>query len=60
MKNCNPTTGARPCAVDKLISYRKYGEITSLSKVSKYGSSITECRIGHSASEQVSSELHTI
>jgi iron complex outermembrane receptor protein len=35
--NCNPKTGARPCAVDKLNSYRKYGEITSLSKVSKYG-----------------------
>jgi iron complex outermembrane receptor protein len=35
--NCNPATGARPCAVDKLNSYRKYGEITSLSNVSKYG-----------------------
>jgi iron complex outermembrane receptor protein len=35
--NCNPATGVRPCAVDKLNSYRKYGEISSLSKVSKYG-----------------------
>jgi iron complex outermembrane receptor protein len=35
--NCNPAKGARPCAIDKLNSYRKYGEITSLSKVSKYG-----------------------
>lgn len=35
--NCNPAKGPRPCAVDKLNSYRKYGEITSLSKVSKYG-----------------------
>jgi iron complex outermembrane receptor protein len=35
--NCNPTTGTRPCAVDKLNSYRKYGEITSLSNVSKHG-----------------------
>jgi iron complex outermembrane receptor protein len=34
---CNPKTGIRPCAIDKLNSYRKYGEITSLSKVSKYG-----------------------
>ena len=35
--NCNPAKGARPCAVDKLNSYRKYGEITSISNVSKYG-----------------------
>lgn len=35
--NCNPAKGPRPCAIDKLNSYRKYGEITSLSKVSKYG-----------------------
>ena len=35
--NCNPAKGARPCAVDKNNSYRKYGEITSLSQVSKYG-----------------------
>jgi iron complex outermembrane receptor protein len=35
--NCNPTSGPRPCAVDKNNSYRKYGEITSLSNVSKYG-----------------------
>ncbi|HEX2918207.1 MAG TPA: TonB-dependent receptor, partial [Edaphobacter sp.] len=36
-KNCAPVKGVRSCAVDKLNSYRKYGEITSLSKVSKYG-----------------------
>ena len=36
-KNCAPVKGVRTCAVDKLNSYRKYGEITSLSKVSKYG-----------------------
>ena len=36
-KNCAPSTNPNPCAVDKLNSYRKYGEITSLSKVSKYG-----------------------
>lgn len=35
--NCAPVKGIRPCAVDKLNSYRKYGEITSLSNVSKYG-----------------------
>ena len=35
--NCLPVKGITPCAVDKLNSYRKYGEITSLSKVSKYG-----------------------
>ncbi|WP_084079886.1 TonB-dependent receptor [Edaphobacter aggregans] len=35
--NCAPVKGIRPCAMDKLNSYRKYGEITSLSKVSKYG-----------------------
>jgi iron complex outermembrane receptor protein len=35
--NCAPVKGIRPCAIDKLNSYRKYGEITSLSNVSKYG-----------------------
>ena len=35
--NCNPPGKVRPCAVDKLNSYRKYGEITTLSKVSRYG-----------------------
>jgi iron complex outermembrane recepter protein len=37
--NCNPTKAGsiRPCATDKLNSYRKYGEITTLSKVSKFG-----------------------
>jgi iron complex outermembrane recepter protein len=35
--NCNPPGKVLPCAVDKLNSYRKYGEITTLSKVSKYG-----------------------
>ncbi|WP_260702908.1 TonB-dependent receptor [Edaphobacter flagellatus] len=35
--NCAPVKGIRTCAVDKLNSYRKYGEITSLSQVSKYG-----------------------
>lgn len=37
VKNCAPVKGVRNCAVDKLNSYRKYGEITSLSKVSRYG-----------------------
>jgi iron complex outermembrane receptor protein len=35
--NCAPVKGIRPCAIDKNNSYRKYGEITSLSNVSKYG-----------------------
>ncbi len=35
--NCAPVKGIRPCAVDKNNSYRKYGEITSVSNVSKYG-----------------------
>ncbi len=29
--------GTTPCGVDKLNSYRKYGDITTLSQVSKYG-----------------------
>lgn len=36
-KNCATSKSPNPCAVDKLNSYRKYGEITTLSKVSKYG-----------------------
>ena len=36
-KNCATGTSPNPCAVDKNNSYRKYGEITTLSKVSKYG-----------------------
>jgi iron complex outermembrane recepter protein len=35
--NCNPPGKIRPCAIDKLNSYRKYGEITTLSQVSKFG-----------------------
>ena len=35
--NCAPVKGIRTCAVDKNNSYRKYGEITSVSNVSKYG-----------------------
>lgn len=35
--NCNPVGKIRPCGTDKLNSYRKYGEITTLSKVSKFG-----------------------
>jgi iron complex outermembrane recepter protein len=35
--NCNPAGKIRPCATDKLNSYRKYGEITTLSEVSKFG-----------------------
>jgi iron complex outermembrane receptor protein len=35
--NCNPAGKVRPCAIDKLNSYRKYGEITTLSKVSRFG-----------------------
>ena len=31
------SSGVYPCGTDKLNSYRKYGEITSISQVSKYG-----------------------
>jgi iron complex outermembrane receptor protein len=34
---CTSSAKANPCAVNKLNSYRKYGEITTLSQVSKYG-----------------------
>ena len=35
--NCQPIKGVRGCAVDKLNSYRKYGETSTISQVSKYG-----------------------
>ena len=36
--NCStPVKGVIPCGTDKLNSYRKYGEITSLSKASRFG-----------------------
>jgi iron complex outermembrane receptor protein len=35
--NCQPIKGVRTCAVDKLNSYRKYGETSTVSQVSKYG-----------------------
>ncbi|WP_263410524.1 TonB-dependent receptor [Terriglobus tenax] len=36
--NCaTPVSNALPCGTDKLNSYRKYGEITSLSQVSRFG-----------------------
>ena len=35
--NCQPIKGVRTCAVDKLNSYRKYGETSTISQVSKYG-----------------------
>jgi iron complex outermembrane recepter protein len=35
--NCQPIKGVRTCAVDKLNSYRKYGESSTISQVSKYG-----------------------
>ncbi|MBW8747476.1 MAG: TonB-dependent receptor [Acidobacteria bacterium] len=36
--NCSTAvSGALPCGTDKLNSYRKYGEITSLSQVSRFG-----------------------
>jgi iron complex outermembrane receptor protein len=36
--NCNPAPGTvRPCAIDKLNSYRKYGETSTISQVSKFG-----------------------
>ncbi|MCU1323148.1 MAG: outer rane receptor for Fe3+-dicitrate [Acidobacteriaceae bacterium] len=35
--NCLPVKGIRPCAIDKLNSYRKYGETSAISHVSKYG-----------------------
>lgn len=31
------SSGVYPCGTDKLNSYRKYGEITTISEVSKYG-----------------------
>jgi iron complex outermembrane receptor protein len=34
--NCLPE-GTQSCAVDKLNSYRKYGDITTVSQISKYG-----------------------
>jgi iron complex outermembrane receptor protein len=35
--NCLPVKGIRPCAIDKLNSYRKYGETSTVSQVSRYG-----------------------
>lgn len=36
--NCStPVKGKLPCAVDKLNSYRKYGETSTISQASKYG-----------------------
>jgi len=35
--NCQPLKGVRTCAVDKLNSYRKYGQTSTVSQVSKYG-----------------------
>lgn len=36
--NCQPDTGAGGlCGVDKLNSYRKYGDVTTASQISKYG-----------------------
>jgi iron complex outermembrane receptor protein len=35
-KNCLPE-GTQTCGVDKLNSYRKYGDITTVSQVSKFG-----------------------
>lgn len=35
--NCLPIKGVRTCAIDKLNSYRKYGEISTISNTTKYG-----------------------
>ncbi len=35
--NCLPIKGIRTCATDKLNSYRKYGDISTISQTSKYG-----------------------
>lgn len=35
--NCLPVKGITPCGVDKLNSYRRYGDTTTVSQVSKYG-----------------------
>ncbi len=37
LKNCVPVKGIQPCGVDKLNSYRKYGETSTVSHTSKYG-----------------------
>jgi iron complex outermembrane recepter protein len=35
--NCSVATTSAPCATDKLNSYRKYGETSTISQTSKYG-----------------------
>jgi len=35
--NCEPEGKIWPCAIDKLNSYRKYGETSTISQTSKYG-----------------------
>jgi iron complex outermembrane receptor protein len=35
--NCAPVKGVSPCSIDKLNSYRKYGETSTISQVSRFG-----------------------
>ncbi len=37
LTNCVDVKGIQPCGVDKLNSYRKYGETSTLSQASRYG-----------------------
>lgn len=37
LKSCVPVKGIQPCGTDKLNSYRKYGEVSTISQTSKYG-----------------------
>ena len=37
LANCVPVKGIQPCGTDKLNSYRKYGETSTVSEASKYG-----------------------
>ena len=50
-----------PCAVDKLNSYRKYGETSTVSQTSKYGvfRTGTLVRVGHEQSLSDSRRIHS-